>query len=151
MQADLEAFFAPDGPLAKLLHPFEVRAGQVQLAHAVGEALESGHSLVAEAGTGTGKTLAYLMPALLGGRKVVVSTGTKNLQEQIVSKDLPVVERALHRRFEVEVMKGRANYLCEARAEEFFSQLILPTLASRRLADSLKAWRERTHTAIARN
>lgn len=146
MQVDVRQFFAPDGPLARLLHPFEVRPAQLRVATAVAAALDAGASLIAEAGTGTGKTLAYLMPALASGRKVVVSTGTKNLQDQIVRKDLPLLERALGKRFVVEVMKGRANYLCEARAEEFFSQLILPTLASRRLADALQAWRERTQT-----
>jgi ATP-dependent DNA helicase DinG len=104
--------FSEEGPLARELPLYEPRQGQRAMAVAVAEALTDGGVLLAEAGTGTGKTLAYLVPAILSGHRVLVSTGTKNLQEQIYFKDLPVLERALAVRFTATYMKGRANYLC---------------------------------------
>ena len=104
--------FEPDGPLAGSLPQFEPRPSQREMAHAVAEALETGGVLLAEAGTGTGKTLAYLIPAILNREPVLVSTGTKNLQEQIYFKDLPVVRQALGVPFTAAYMKGRSNYLC---------------------------------------
>src|SRR6185436_13794422 len=86
---------------------------------AVERTLREGGLLLAEAGTGTGKTLAYLLPALELGRRVVVSTGTKNLQEQLISKDLPLLARALGRDLKVALMKGRGNYLCLLRHRSF--------------------------------
>ena len=109
---DVAAVFASDGPLSSAVPDFEPRPAQRQMAQAVAEALQNGGALLAEAGTGTGKTLAYLVPAILSGRRVLISTGTKNLQEQIVQKDLPVLAGALDRPFTATVMKGRANYLC---------------------------------------
>ena len=109
---DVGAVFASDGPLASVITDFEPREAQRQMAAAVADALGDGGVLLAEAGTGTGKTLAYLVPAILSRRRVLVSTGTKNLQEQIVQKDLPVLAAALERPFTATVMKGRANYLC---------------------------------------
>src|SRR5438874_7840462 len=91
---------------------FEPRAGQVAMASAVARAFEEGGVLLAEAGTGTGKTLAYLVPAVLSRERVLVSTGTKNLQEQIFFKDLPALRDALGVPFTATYMKGRANYLC---------------------------------------
>ena len=91
---------------------FEPRAGQVEMAAAVAEVFESGGVLLAEAGTGTGKTLAYLVPAILSRQRVLISTGTKNLQEQIYFKDIPALREALGIPFTATYMKGRANYLC---------------------------------------
>ena len=88
-------FFAPGGPLARVLPDYEQRPSQLKLSEAVAETLEHGGLLLAEAGTGTGKTLAYLLPAVESDKRVVISTGTKNLQEQLVSKDLPILARAL--------------------------------------------------------
>ena len=143
-------FFASDGPLARQLPGYEVRPGQLQLAQAICTALTEERSLVAEAGTGTGKTLAYLVPALLSGRRVVISTGTKNLQEQLIGLDLPLAERALKRRFPVQIMKGRSNYLCELRAERALQQLALPglTAGSRplRTLQAVQQWRLHTNT-----
>ena len=110
--ARVEKLFEPDGPLAATLPQFEPRPSQREMAHAVAAALESGGVLLAEAGTGTGKTLAYLIPAILNREPVLVSTGTKNLQEQIYFKDLPVVRQALGIPFTATYMKGRSNYLC---------------------------------------
>ena len=91
----VDAVFDERGPLARAVPEFEPRPGQREMARAVAAAIESGRVLLAEAGTGTGKTLAYLVPAILSGRRVLVSTGTKNLQEQIFFKDLPELRAAL--------------------------------------------------------
>jgi len=114
----VDAVFADDGPLTRALPHFEPRDGQRVMARAVAETLEHGGVLLAEAGTGTGKTLAYLVPAILSGRRVLVSTGTKNLQEQIYFKDLPVLQQALGVPFTATYMKGRANYLCLHRLQQ---------------------------------
>jgi ATP-dependent DNA helicase DinG len=110
--------FSPEGPLAQALPGFEPRAGQVEMARAVAGAFDRGGVVLAEAGTGTGKTLAYLVPAILSGQRVLVSTGTKNLQEQIYFKDLPALRRALDVPFTATYMKGRANYLCLHRLDK---------------------------------
>lgn len=112
-------FFDLSGPLARVLPGYEERPAQRRLSEAVADVLEHGGLLLAEAGTGTGKTLAYLLPAVLAERRVVISTGTRNLQEQLVSKDLEVLARALGRELRVAVMKGRANYLCLLRFASF--------------------------------
>jgi len=104
--------FSDDGTLADTLPGFEPRRGQQQMAEAVASVLDTGGTLLAEAGTGTGKTLAYLIPAILSGQRVLVSTGTKNLQEQIFFKDIPSLERSLGVTFSATLMKGRSNYLC---------------------------------------
>ncbi|HSB70212.1 MAG TPA: ATP-dependent DNA helicase [Candidatus Methylomirabilis sp.] len=108
----LGGIFGPRGVLRDALPDFEYRPAQWQMAEAVDRAISGGETLLAEAGTGTGKTLAYLIPALLHGAKTVVATGTKTLQEQLFFKDIPLLASALPRRFTVSLMKGRANYLC---------------------------------------
>ncbi len=109
--------FADDGPLARAIPDFEPRPGQREMALAVADTFEQGGRILVEAGTGTGKTVAYLVPAILGRQRVLVSTGTKNLQEQIYFKDLPVLAEALGVRFTATYMKGRGNYLCLYRLE----------------------------------
>jgi ATP-dependent DNA helicase DinG len=104
--------FAPAGPLARALPDYEPRPAQQQMAEAVEGIFADGGVLLAEAGTGTGKTLAYLVPAILARQRVLVSTGTKNLQEQIFFKDLPVLQESLGIPFTATYMKGRGNYLC---------------------------------------
>jgi ATP-dependent DNA helicase DinG len=111
--------FAAGGPIATALPGFEAREGQVQMAAAVASVFETGGVLLAEAGTGTGKTLAYLVPAILSGQRVLVSTGTKNLQEQIFFKDIPLLRDTLGVKFSATYMKGRNNYLCLHRFDEF--------------------------------
>src|SRR5262249_1840965 len=110
--ATVDDVFAPGGALAASLPAFEPREGQVEMARAVARAFADGGILLAEAGTGTGKTLAYLVPAILSRERVLVSTGTKNLQEQIYFKDIPALRAALGIPFTATYMKGRANYLC---------------------------------------
>ena len=107
-----EAVFAPGGPLASVLDGFEARPAQLEMAAAVADVFADGGILLAEAGTGTGKTLAYLVPAILSRQRVLVSTGTKTLQEQIYFKDLPVLRQTLGLGFSAAYMKGRGNYLC---------------------------------------
>jgi ATP-dependent DNA helicase DinG len=106
------AVFAPGGALALAMPDFEARSGQASMAAAVSRVFEDGGVLLAEAGTGTGKTLAYLVPAILSRERVLISTGTKNLQEQIYFKDIPALRDALGIPFTATYMKGRANYLC---------------------------------------
>jgi len=108
----VDDFFGPSGRLAAALPGFEPRGGQAALAQAVADALEGDEHLLAEAGTGTGKSLAYLAPALVSGKRVVVATATKALQEQLLTKDVPAAAAALGRKVRVAVLKGRQNYLC---------------------------------------
>jgi ATP-dependent DNA helicase DinG len=112
------AVFALDGQLARAMPAFEPREGQMEMAAAVARAFERGGVLLVEAGTGTGKTLAYLVPAILNRERVLISTGTKNLQEQIFFKDIPALRDALDFPFTATYMKGRANYLCLHRLDQ---------------------------------
>jgi ATP-dependent DNA helicase DinG len=112
VSAEVERFFSEQSPLATEVASFRPRAQQRDMAIAVAEAIRDNAILVAEAGTGTGKTFAYLVPALLAGGKVVVSTGTKNLQDQLFQKDLPMVRDALKAPVSVALLKGRSNYVC---------------------------------------
>lgn len=109
--------FAKEGALAKAIPGFKARQSQLDMAHAVASVIKDKKQLVVEAGTGTGKTFAYLAPALLAGKKVIVSTGTKALQEQLFHRDLPLVKDALKPRFRTALLKGRSNYLCQYRLE----------------------------------
>src|SRR5689334_21622702 len=109
----------PSGPFARNMPGYEERKGQVAMALAVERCLDHGSILLCEAGTGTGKTLAYLVPALLSGLKVVVSTGTKNLQEQILRKDVPLLAAHLPVAFTAASLKGISNYLCLRRFKDF--------------------------------
>jgi ATP-dependent DNA helicase DinG len=108
----LERTFAADGPFAERVPNFRLRAEQLEMSQAIGEAIQNTAVLVAEAGTGTGKTFAYLVPALLAGGKVIVSTGTKTLQDQLFDRDLPAVRAALASGATIALLKGRANYVC---------------------------------------
>ncbi len=111
----VEEAFSKSGPLAVAFDGYEPRPGQQQLAAEVARTFTAGGTLVAEAGTGTGKTLAYLVPAVLAGRRVLISTGTRTLQDQVFYKDLPALARALGREIRAAYMKGRTNYLCRHR------------------------------------
>jgi ATP-dependent DNA helicase DinG len=144
--ARVDAIFSPDGPLAQTLVAFEPRDGQRRMAAAVADTLEDGGVLLVEAGTGTGKTLAYLVPAILSGQRVVVSTGTKNLQEQIFTKDLPLLARVLPVSFTATCMKGRGNYLCLQRYEVFKESPALRTDVDRVHFALIDAWAEVTET-----
>ncbi|HVW68565.1 MAG TPA: DEAD/DEAH box helicase, partial [Steroidobacteraceae bacterium] len=112
---DLDDIFGPGGPLQSALPGFKPRWQQLRMAQRVAAALEGRETLVVEAGTGTGKTFAYLIPALLSGVRVLISTGTRTLQDQLFSKDLPLVAAALGRPARIALLKGRTNYLCRYR------------------------------------
>jgi ATP-dependent DNA helicase DinG len=119
--------FAAGGALAVSVPGFVPRPSQADMAAAVQQAISNGETLVAEAGTGTGKTFAYLVPALLGGGKLLISTGTKPLQDQLFRKDLPAVLKALKLNAATAVLKGRANYLCLHRMARAEAEALLPT------------------------
>jgi ATP-dependent DNA helicase DinG len=112
VSTEVERFFSEQSPLATEVASFRPRAQQREMALAVAEAIRDNAILVVEAGTGTGKTFAYLVPALLAGGKVIISTGTKNLQDQLFQKDLPMVRDALKAPVSVALLKGRSNYVC---------------------------------------
>ena len=111
--------FGAGGLLSRVYPGFELRPGQIRMSEAIAEAIELRRHLIMEAPTGTGKTFAYLVPAIESGRKAVISTGTKNLQEQLFFKDLPRLQEALGRPVRAAYMKGRDNYLCIKRFRDF--------------------------------
>src|SRR5215470_5618765 len=127
MKNDLERLFAPDGPLAAAVPGFKRRPQQLEMAAAIHGAIERMEVLVAEAGTGTGKTFAYLAPALLAGGKVIVSTGTKTLQDQLFDRDLPAVRHALGLPVTLALLKGRANYICHHHLQRTVAEGRLPS------------------------
>jgi ATP-dependent DNA helicase DinG len=110
--ASLPEIFSPDGPLAQAISGYRVRGQQLEMAERIAAAIDACSVFIAEAGTGTGKTFAYLVPALRSGGKVIVSTGTKTLQDQLFNKDLPMVRDALKAPVRIALLKGRANYVC---------------------------------------
>jgi len=114
---DIDSIFSSEGELSRHIAGFRVRAQQLEMAQTIAEAIKKNHVLVAEAGTGTGKTFAYLVPALLAGGKVIISTGTKTLQDQLFKRDIPNVRAALKVPVTVALLKGRANYICHYHLE----------------------------------
>lgn len=143
---EVERIFDATSALAAGFEGFEARAGQRRLASAVARVFEEGGTLVAEAGTGIGKTLAYLVPAALAGRRVLISTGTRNLQDQLFYKDVPALARALGRDMRAAYMKGRTNYLCLHRFDGLrAAQAGLPPEDFRSLQD-IAEWAADTET-----
>ena len=143
-------FFSSGGLLSRTHPAYEFRRGQLQMAQAIEQAIEERRHLVVEAGTGTGKTLAYLMPAIRSGKRVIISTGTKNLQEQLFYKDVPFLEQALYpdgsRRLSVCYMKGRANYLCRKKLYDLTDQPVLSGLDEIEHYRAISAWEQTTQT-----
>jgi ATP-dependent DNA helicase DinG len=137
---ELTDYFGPASPLQQHLPGFQPRAGQAWMAEAVAEAIAGSERLVVEAGTGTGKTFAYLIPALLSGRKTIISTGTKALQDQLYHRDLPLVGKAVGRPVTTALLKGRANYLCLQRLD----QVTEPAAALVDDLNEVREWRYRT-------
>src|SRR5580658_3865645 len=146
----LYQFFSPGGLLSKTHPAYEFRRGQLQMAQAVEEALDEKRHLIVEAGTGTGKTLAYLLPVIRSGKRVIISTGTKNLQEQLFFKDVPALERALFpegdRKLSVCYMKGRNNYLCRKKLFDLTDQPVLSGLEEIEHYRAIAAWEKTTQT-----
>jgi len=141
---DLTEFFGPDSPLKESLPGFQPRDGQAWMAEAVADTLQLPGQLVVEAGTGTGKTFAYLLPALQSGKKTIISTGTKSLQDQLFHRDLPLIGKAVGRPVTTALLKGRANYLCMQRLDTVAGQS-----AADSVADDLNAVREWRHRTIS--
>ena len=141
----LHEFFAPGGILARSSLPYEYRTGQLEMAKAVERALEERRHLIVEAGTGTGKTLAYLLPALRTGQRVIVSTGTKALQDQLYFRDVPFLETLLGE-LRVCYMKGRANYLCRHKLATLRNQPILSGLEEIDQFHQIAEWEQQTET-----
>ncbi|WP_263355961.1 ATP-dependent DNA helicase [Acidicapsa ligni] len=141
----LYGFFAPGGILANSPLPYEYRPGQLEMAKAVERALEEKRHLIVEAGTGTGKTLAYLLPALRTGRRVIISTGTKALQDQLYFRDIPFLESLLGP-LRVCYMKGRANYLCRHKLVTLRSQPLLSGLEEIDQFHQISEWEKKTET-----
>jgi ATP-dependent DNA helicase DinG len=148
--ASLYQFFAPGGVLSRKHPAYEFRRGQLQMAQAVEQALEEKRHLIVEAGTGTGKTLAYLMPVIRSGKRVIISTGTKNLQEQLFYKDVPFLEQALYgdtsSRLSVCYMKGRNNYLCRKKLYDLTDQPVLSGMEEIEQYRAIAAWEKTTGT-----
>jgi ATP-dependent DNA helicase DinG len=140
---DVGAILGPGGLLARALPGYEPRPSQLQMAVEVADALETRRPLLVEAGTGTGKTLAYLVPAILSGLKVVISTGTKNLQEQIFRKDLPLLSAEMSQPFTAACMKGISNYLCRRRFKEY-DGLKAAAGSMDSTLDAIRAWARET-------
>ncbi|HRA36605.1 MAG TPA: ATP-dependent DNA helicase [Pseudomonadota bacterium] len=136
----------PDGPFAANVPDFAPREVQQRMAAAVEEAIANNEELVVEAGTGTGKTFAYLVPALLSGLRVIVSTGTKTLQDQLFHRDLPRVREVLGARLKAALLKGRANYLCRHRLERTVSEGRLGSRAEVTQLALVRGWATRTKT-----
>jgi ATP-dependent DNA helicase DinG len=141
----LDEVFGPRGPLARTLPGFTPRRSQLAMAGRVALALENRAPLVVEAGTGTGKTFAYLVPALLSGRRVLISTGTRTLQDQLFNKDLPLVAGAIGVPARVALLKGRSNYLCTYRLKQLGGQKSLAGTRDRTLA-RVERWAGTTRT-----
>ncbi|HTG86127.1 MAG TPA: DEAD/DEAH box helicase, partial [Pyrinomonadaceae bacterium] len=146
----MEEVFGPDGLIAKAHPDYEYRPGQIQMAQAVMRAFEEKRHLIVEAGTGTGKTLSYLVPAVaaaLGGNgRVIVSTGTKNLQEQLMEKDIPFLQSVLPKRFAATCMKGRSNYVCLNRLAHAQSAPVLEGLEEVDYFEEVTDWSRQSET-----
>ncbi len=146
MNNNIKRYFGPSGLLAATVPDYEDRPGQLEMAQAVMQAFEGSGALIAEAPTGTGKTLAYLIPAMLFNRRIIISTYTKNLQEQIFQKDWPFLRDKLGFTPKVALMKGRNNYLCKARLDLFFRQPRFRTKEEAKEFDRVMDWIQTTQS-----
>src|SRR6266850_4337621 len=144
--AGARQFFSRHGTLSKWHPNYEFRTGQLEMAEAVESALKDRKHLIVEAGTGTGKTLAYLIPAILSGRRIVVSTGTKNLQEQLFFKDVPFLQKHFDRPLQVCYMKGRGNYACRQKIYDADRESILTGLEEMADFQIIREWEKTTET-----
>ncbi len=146
----MEEIFGPEGLIARAHPEYEYRPGQIQMAEAVLRAFEEKRHLIVEAGTGTGKTLAYLVPAIAAatarGERVIISTGTKNLQEQLMEKDIPFLQKVLPRKFSAAYMKGRANYACLQRIRRAETSPVLEGLDELDYFDEVRQWARESQT-----
>ncbi len=137
---EISGFFSATGALAKAIDNYQPRQAQAEMAQAVAGVIAKGGILVAEAGTGTGKTFAYLVPALLSGRQVIVSTGSRNLQDQLFVKDLPLLRKTLGKPFQLAQLKGRSNYLCHYRMQQTLAADLLRNDQDRADLAKVRQW-----------
>ncbi len=142
----VRGFFGPSGLLSRAHPNYEFRQGQLEMAEAIEAALKEKSHLIVEAGTGTGKTLAYLIPAILSGRRVVISTGTKNLQEQLYLKDIPFLQSLFSRPLKVCYMKGRNNYVCRQKVYDAEREQTLFGSEEVREFRVIRDWESQTQT-----
>ena len=138
--------FSKDGWLSTNIQGFRPRAAQLEMAQAVGRAVKFASPVVVEAGTGTGKTFAYLVPALLSGKKTIVSTGSKNLQDQLFNRDLPTIQKALKYKGKVALLKGRANYLCLERLDQLIAMGVAGDRSVLNDLSKVRKWHQSTKT-----
>ena len=136
----IEDILGPDGSVSRFLEVFEFRSAQVEMAHLIEKAIREKTSAIVEAGTGTGKTLGYLVPLVLCGKKAVISTGTKNLQEQVFFKDIPLLEKATGLNVDAMLMKGRKNYLCLHRYHQYFSHISFLKPTQEAIKKKIEKW-----------
>ncbi|MFQ1022316.1 ATP-dependent DNA helicase [Avibacterium paragallinarum] len=138
--------FAETGVLSQHIKGFRPRAEQLEMAQAVAQAISAKEALVVEAGTGTGKTFAYLVPALLAGKKTIISTGSKNLQDQLFNRDLPAIKKALNYTGKIALLKGRSNYLCLERLDQLIAQGVLGDRSVLADLSKVRKWNNATKT-----
>ena len=143
---DTKQFFSNKGALSTVISGYQAREAQKEMAEAIATAIDKKQHLIAEAGTGTGKTFAYLVPAILSGKKTIISTGTKNLQDQLFNKDLPVIRKAMKKPFLAALLKGRSNYLCTYRLQNALTSTIGFTKEDAGALAKINAWAKRTQT-----
>ncbi len=150
----IEKVFGTGGLISKFHENYEYRSGQIKMAEAVAQAFADKRHLIVEAGTGTGKTLAYLIPAISAAlqtkKRIIISTGTKNLQEQLMEKDIPFLQKVLPKKFTAAYMKGRSNYACLYRIQKADNQPILDGLDQKRYFDEVRDWSRETSTGDRR-
>jgi ATP-dependent DNA helicase DinG len=146
MLKQVQQAFAEQGALSKAIEGFKAREPQKLMAASVTKSIENGNALLVEAGTGTGKTYAYLVPALLSGKKVILSTGTKNLQEQLYFRDLPTVLKALGLPVDTSLLKGRSNYLCLFRLDQHYQHVPTADAAVINDLSLIKKWSNETQS-----
>ena len=143
---DTKQFFSNKGALSTVISGYQAREAQMEMAEAIATAIDKKQHLIAEAGTGTGKTFAYLVPAILSGKKTIISTGTKNLQDQLFNKDLPVIRKAMKKPFLAALLKGRSNYLCTYRLQNALTSTIGFTKEDAGALAKISAWAKRTQS-----
>ena len=141
----IESFFNDDGSLSKVIPGYSSRASQLEMADSIANAIADNRNLIAEAGTGTGKTFAYLAPAIFSRKKVIISTGTKNLQDQLFNKDLPIIRKAINVPFKSALLKGRANYVCIYRLENALNTSFGFNKEDAVALSQIKSWSKRTN------
>lgn len=140
----LESFFSHDGALSEVIAGYLPRQSQLEMAQSIEQAIETQQNLIAEAGTGTGKTFAYLVPAIFSQKQVIISTGTKNLQDQLFNKDLPIIRKAISTPFNAALLKGRANYLCIYRLDVALNTSFGFNKKDAKALSRIKTWSKRT-------